>query len=472
MARLNPLILVCLVAAANLISIAFIVDIENTETIPFAMNDSTQLAMNIASSIRRVETFDDPEQNESVFQATQNLKALRQGAMTSNSTRSIDGAHATTKSAQKDKSITFSVPEQPDDVAGLSQGDQNGKFMQILHQTTETDRPHPTTETARKEKPKRFFLTACTMVKNEAPYVVEWIEFNRLQGVDRFVLYDDGSSDNMSLLSEFYEQQDTDIAVHVLPAIAGEQFSRQQLTFQHCLDVFGNTTDWMMDIDVDEFMYSPAFGTIVSLLGNMTVYAEERNMNLTVFTSANLNFGSSGQRFRFENALVRSDDGKVQHRNGCGAQLITDHVLRGHLPLSEAYKNQTRSLGRICELPGSFSPCRHNPGKSIFSPPAVAIAGVHHPLEMRYPSSGVNWDPPLLVGNHYYYRSREDVELKASQWYLTEHVRNYNLTDDLLWNVVVDDVLRQRWGPELARRMQDLTSFSGSCVNGVGRGAT
>ncbi len=311
------------------------------------------------------------------------------------------------------------------------------------------------------------------MVKNEAPYIVEWVEFNRQQGIDRFIIYDDGSSDNVSLLSEFYQQQDLDITVHVLQAITGDLHLRQQLTLQHCLDAFGNTTDWMMNLDVDEFLYSPAFGTIASMLRNMTAFSKQHGLNLTAFTSTNLNFGSSGQQFRFENALVQGDSGRVEYRNGCGAQLITDHVLRGHFPYSQAHENLTRRIGpRICSLPGSFSPCRHNPGKTVFSPPAVEIAGVHFPEKLRHPRASINWNPPLLVGNHYYYRSREDVELKASQWRMSEHVRNYNITDSLLWSVVPDDFLRARWGPELARRMRQLTSRRGACANGVGRGTT
>ena len=312
------------------------------------------------------------------------------------------------------------------------------------------------------------------MVKNEVPYLVEWIEFNRLQGVDRFIIYDDGSSDSASLVSEFYQQQeDLDTTVHVLQAIVGDQHLRQQLTLQHCLDSFGNTTDWMMNLDVDEFLYSPAFGTIASMLRNMTAYSKQSGLNLTAFSSTNLNFGSSGQQFRFENTLVRGDNGRVEHRNGCGAQLITDHVLRGHYPHSQAHEDLTRSIGpRICSLPGSFSPCRHNPGKTVFSPPAVATAGVHFPEKMSHPGARINWDPPLLVGNHYYYRSREDVELKASQWRMPEHVRNFNITDGPLWSLVADDFLRVRWGPELARRMEQLTRHRGSCARGVGRGAT
>jgi hypothetical protein len=55
-------------------------------------------------------------------------------------------------------------------------------------------------------KPK-FLLTLCSMVKNDAPYIVEWIEFLRLQGVDRFILYDDGSADQLNLLNQLCSER-------------------------------------------------------------------------------------------------------------------------------------------------------------------------------------------------------------------------------------------------------------------------
>ena len=84
----------------------------------------------------------------------------------------------------------------------------------------------------------------------------------------------------------------------------------------------------------------------------------------------------------------------------------------------------------------------------------------------------------VTLCTHYYHRYRADVMLKAAQWRagkgLPEHVRNYNLTDSLLWGRKEDRRLRDRWGPELQRRMSEMvtTGDSGECLHGVGRGAT
>ena len=322
-------------------------------------------------------------------------------------------------------------------------------------------------------------LTACSMIQNEAPYIVEWIEFMRIQGVQRFVIYDDNSTDDIRLLTEFYHQRDRTFEIHIFPVVGPEGgdvsagTGRQSVSFQHCLETFRDKTRWMMVLDVDEFLYSPAFGTLAHLLGNISDMELRQNETINILTSMNLNFGSSGQLHRFEYRLVRRK-GIVAYANGCGVQLLTDHVLRGPHPYArpekDLYDNLTAAGGLwICQLPGSFSPCRHNPGKSLFRPQHVLEAGVHHPQAWRpgTPACGPWYSPtPLLRGNHYYYRSREDVERKAAQWGMAEHVRNYNLTDRLLWGRVRDGALRERWGAELARRMRGLVSVGGKCDKG------
>ena len=38
-------------------------------------------------------------------------------------------------------------------------------------------------------------IAICAIFKDEAPYLLEWIAFHRMIGVDLFVLYDNGSTD-------------------------------------------------------------------------------------------------------------------------------------------------------------------------------------------------------------------------------------------------------------------------------------
>jgi len=46
-------------------------------------------------------------------------------------------------------------------------------------------------------KPKKNNLSICAVIRNEAKYLKEWIEFHRLIGVDHFYLYDNNSTDRL-----------------------------------------------------------------------------------------------------------------------------------------------------------------------------------------------------------------------------------------------------------------------------------
>ena len=46
-----------------------------------------------------------------------------------------------------------------------------------------------------KPQVRRWNICVCSMVHNEVPFLAEWIEHHRLQGVNHFVLYDYRSTD-------------------------------------------------------------------------------------------------------------------------------------------------------------------------------------------------------------------------------------------------------------------------------------
>ena len=54
---------------------------------------------------------------------------------------------------------------------------------------------------------RRVYLAACTIYRDDADYLGEWIEFHRLVGVERFVLYDNGSTDDhLDVLAPYLEE--------------------------------------------------------------------------------------------------------------------------------------------------------------------------------------------------------------------------------------------------------------------------
>lgn len=77
---------------------------------------------------------------------------------------------------------------------------------------------------------KKWRLVACAMVHNEAAYLMEWIEFHRLQGVDHFVLYTYFSLDLLEYIPMLYENADIYKMVDVIPARFFAQDPKRNLT--------------------------------------------------------------------------------------------------------------------------------------------------------------------------------------------------------------------------------------------------
>ena len=121
-------------------------------------------------------------------------------------------------------------------------------------------------------------LTMCAMVRNEIPFAIEWIEHYRLQGVDRFMLYDDGSTDDTALLGHFYATNGFPGLITVLPANSyrnNREFDRadyqhhqqtQNYVLDHCNKRSVGRTRWIIVVDVDEFFYAPNGGTVWSFI--------------------------------------------------------------------------------------------------------------------------------------------------------------------------------------------------------------
>src|SRR5690242_1338326 len=56
----------------------------------------------------------------------------------------------------------------------------------------------PGSTTAKGERRKSWYLTAVTVFKDEAANLEEWLAFCTMQGVERFLLYNNGSSDDFA----------------------------------------------------------------------------------------------------------------------------------------------------------------------------------------------------------------------------------------------------------------------------------
>lgn len=105
---------------------------------------------------------------------------------------------------------------------------------------------------ARQDRQQKPRIGVAAIVKNEAPYIIEWIAHHRLQGVTHFFIADNNSADQ----SRDVLQQLSDHGVVSWvpwPDTPGEK--PQVPAYRHILSRFGSLVDWMAYLDADEYLW-------------------------------------------------------------------------------------------------------------------------------------------------------------------------------------------------------------------------
>ena len=92
-------------------------------------------------------------------------------------------------------------------------------------------------------------LSVVAILKNEAPYLKEWIEYHLIAGVDHFYLYDNESPDNQAEVARPYVEAGLVDYFH-----APGKFMQMQ-TYNDAFKRFKFFSRYMAFIDGDEFIF-------------------------------------------------------------------------------------------------------------------------------------------------------------------------------------------------------------------------
>ncbi|MDR1221114.1 MAG: glycosyltransferase family 92 protein [Treponema sp.] len=108
-------------------------------------------------------------------------------------------------------------------------------------------------------------LSIATMVRNEAPYLKEWIEYHKLVGVQTFYIYDNYSADATKEVLQPYIE--SGVVVYTLfPAEEAHSLETQIQAFNDAITRYKNKTRWLALIDADEFIVPVHADTITSVI--------------------------------------------------------------------------------------------------------------------------------------------------------------------------------------------------------------
>ncbi len=126
-------------------------------------------------------------------------------------------------------------------------------------------------------------LSVAAIMKNEGPYLKEWLDFHILAGVDKFYLYDNDSTDDTTKILAPYIRR----GIVEYTYFPGER--RQNPAYIDALNRFSDKTKWMAFIDLDEFIVPVHHKNIPEFLQTLP-----KNFALLVLTW--VMYGSSGHK--------------------------------------------------------------------------------------------------------------------------------------------------------------------------------
>jgi FkbM family methyltransferase len=135
-------------------------------------------------------------------------------------------------------------------------------------------------------------LSVCAILKNEAPYLIEWLEFHKIVGVERFYLYNNNSTDNpLDIVQPYIESGE--VIWHDWSLIPG-----QMPAYEHCLETYRQGSEWIAFIDLDEFLFPTEKDDLKEVL--------EEFYDCPAVAVNWLVFGSSGHKIRPDGLQVEN----------------------------------------------------------------------------------------------------------------------------------------------------------------------
>lgn len=144
-----------------------------------------------------------------------------------------------------------------------------------------------------KTQPK-YYLAVCAIAKNEGPYFKEWIEWHLKQGVEKFYIYDNESTDcTKEVLTPYIESG-------VVEYVYFPGKKKQLAAYDDCFERHRLEMRWLAVIDLDEFIVPVKDRSVTEFLHRMERFSAVE-INWLVYGSGgakNKEPGGVMERFR------------------------------------------------------------------------------------------------------------------------------------------------------------------------------
>jgi hypothetical protein len=268
--------------------------------------------------------------------------------------------------------------------------------------------------------------------KNESKWIVEWLAWQQLQGVNKWYIYNHESEDNTK---EIYEQLSKHYDITITDVTGN--FCHYPM-MQHMLDNYRSECDWLIYNDTDEFMFPVQ--PDVTVRDILWQYWDMPNSALGIYWTF---FGSNGHD-------ELGDDPDI---------VTQSYTARSHL--DEIRNRHMKSIVRGRGQGGQIQATNPHVFTTEFG--TIDLAG--RPI---LPHQGWNKDGipshDIMRINHYWNKSyhwfhyikhqrgyRFDRPVEDQNFQL-EHWAGQNFND------VYDNSLWERWGDQLLAKMDEIQS--------------
>jgi len=187
-------------------------------------------------------------------------------------------------------------------------------------------------------------LSVVAIMKNEAAYVREWIEYHKLIGVEKFFLYDNGSTDNTKEILEPY------IKSGIVEYVFFPGVQKQRAAYDDCITHHRMDTVWLAVIDLDEFIVPVKFNNALELLKTIPASVAEAHIDWAIF-------GSSGHETKPDGLVLENYVWRAKQSWFCKSIVNPRRVL-------EMLCHKHNVLGRVVDVPLECAQVNHYHCKS------------------------------------------------------------------------------------------------------------
>jgi hypothetical protein len=213
-------------------------------------------------------------------------------------------------------------------------------------------------------------LAVCAIFRDEARYLAEWVTFHRIQGVERFYLYDNLSSD------DWRAELAPEIAAGVVEVTHWPRQPGQMPAYDDCLARHRDDARWIAAIDVDEFLFSPTGAPLPEVLRRFDAHP--------AVVVNRLFFGTNGHEQPADGLVTESYP--MRSRDDDPSNVLVKSIVYPRMALNA-----------------------HSAHTFLLRGSAVGEDGAPVPTAFREPAT-----VDLLRINHYYAKSEEEFRRKSA----------------------------------------------------------